>query len=395
MKNLQHLFAFFAAIFIVASCEKEYSTETGSIGGIVQGTFSDTNGDCQPVTIRGNYYVDSVMTDSNYVIIQLVVSSPGSYTITTDVQNGYSFRDSGFIATAGTFPIRLKAVGSPIDAETSIFTAMLGTQAFCFFSVAAIPGISGPPAVYRLNGSTTNCGSPTIQGTYTTGTPLNASNFVNMQVNVTQAGAYNVNSTPTNGVTFSASGTFATTGVQTLTLQGSGTPTSAVTTNIPITVGSTSCSFILNVSQGSTTGNPNVADSAWQFKEAAKTFYGPFIDVYDTTIAQVGYGLAFDGVMKTSNDTTFSMGVLFPGNTITTGTYNTNNLNAYLYLTDNKNNVDLYSADVFHTGSTVQIIITAYDPNTRIITGTFSGNAINASNTAVPLTQGKFRAYVR
>ena len=73
----------------MAACQKEYSLETGSTGGIAQGTLKDSLGDCQPMTLRGIYFVDSTVTDSNNGILRVNITATGTYTIRTDVQNGY------------------------------------------------------------------------------------------------------------------------------------------------------------------------------------------------------------------------------------------------------------------------------------------------------------------
>jgi hypothetical protein len=60
-----------------------------------------------------------------------------------------------------------------------------------------------------------------VSGDYTKGVVLNSTNKVTVKVNVTTIGSYSISTTATNGMTFSASGAFSTTGVQTVTLTGS------------------------------------------------------------------------------------------------------------------------------------------------------------------------------
>ncbi|MES1216506.1 MAG: hypothetical protein ABUT20_13405, partial [Bacteroidota bacterium] len=60
-------------------------------------------------------------------------------------------------------------------------------------------------------------------------------------------GSYNISTTATNGMTFTATGLFTTTGAQTIVLKGTGTPTAGGNTTIPVTAGSSTCSFIIQV----------------------------------------------------------------------------------------------------------------------------------------------------
>ena len=69
------------------------------------------------------------------------------------------------------------------------------------------------------------------------GTALGASNTVVLNVNITTAGSYNITTTAVNGMTFTWSGTLAL-GNQTITLTGSGTPTTAGANVIAVTAGS-------------------------------------------------------------------------------------------------------------------------------------------------------------
>src|SRR4029079_11327211 len=87
-----------------------------------------------------------------------------------------------------------------------------------------------------------------INGIYKAGTVLTASNTVVLNVNVTTIGSWSVSTSPAvNGIIFTGSGTFATTGAQTITLTASGTPVSATTSSFPVTVGSSTCNFSITV----------------------------------------------------------------------------------------------------------------------------------------------------
>ncbi|HTM90900.1 MAG TPA: hypothetical protein VL095_00670, partial [Flavisolibacter sp.] len=92
-------------------------------------------------------------------------------------------------------------------------------------------------------------------GTFTQGTALTSENKVTIDVNVTTAGTWNVTTSTVAGIPFSGSGTFTTTGNQAITLTASGTPNASGDQSFPVTVGTSSCSFIIAVGAGT---NPPV-----------------------------------------------------------------------------------------------------------------------------------------
>jgi hypothetical protein len=135
----------------------------------------------------------------------------------------------------------------------------------------------------------------------------------------------------------------------------------------------------------------------WEFTAETQTFSGSFYDVYDTTVTGVGYLLVVVGTTPTT-DSVLVTQVNFPGGSIVPGTYSTSSQgNGFYYsdIRDTANPMLVYSAESRTTGAATQFVITDYDPTTRIVTGTFSGTALNASNLPVPITAGKFKAKVR
>lgn len=124
------------------SCEKEYSLEGGTAAAST-GTLKDSVGACVPPLIMGNYAAGTPMTDSNYIIVGVRVLVPGNYVISTNTQNGISFKDSGFFATTGYRLVQLKAMGTPALAGTSTFTTSLDTSACAFSLLVNPPGSTG------------------------------------------------------------------------------------------------------------------------------------------------------------------------------------------------------------------------------------------------------------
>jgi hypothetical protein len=67
----------------------------------------DSNGNCLPVLINGNYVADSTVSDENFITVDVNVTSPGSYVIYTDTLNGYSFKALGNFTNTGINKVKL------------------------------------------------------------------------------------------------------------------------------------------------------------------------------------------------------------------------------------------------------------------------------------------------
>ncbi|MDD2792060.1 MAG: hypothetical protein PHD73_02705 [Sediminibacterium sp.] len=119
----------------VFSCSKEISVETGGTGTAV-GTLTDSLGNCKNSIVKGEYEVNTQLTDSNYAKVNVVFSSIGKYKIYTDTVNGMWFADSGFNQITGPAVIQLKGKGMPLSTGTADFVLHYGTSK-CSFSVTA------------------------------------------------------------------------------------------------------------------------------------------------------------------------------------------------------------------------------------------------------------------
>ncbi|TDH26083.1 hypothetical protein EXU57_11320 [Segetibacter sp. 3557_3] len=495
MKVIKHFTLVLATVLLFWACQKEYSLEGSGANGVATGSLKDTSNNCLPITVFGTYLQDSTLTDSNYVLVQANITNPGSYVIFTDVVNGISFRDSGFIPTTGLQTFKLKGRGKPVLTGPNDYTLSFGTS-LCSFSV--VTGVSGSAANFTLGttagactqanvqgtyqigsplstnnrvvinltvttpgtysittttaggmsfratgtfvttgpqtvtlqgtgtpttagnntitltaggssctfnvnvtqagpaaafalGTAGNCSSTVAQGTYATGTALTPANRADVSVNVTTPGTYQISSTPVSGITFTGSGVFTTTGVQTVTLTASGTPTTAGPATIALTGGGTTCSFIVNVTAGSGGGNINQSDSAWSFNQGTTFFRGKIDTAFTATIPGLGFALVLFGPSTNVPGDTLEIDILFPGTSIQPGTYPTVSSSIFNFYSAAG---DIYAADPQTTGVVTNVVVTSYAPLTRIIEGTFSGTAKNATGANVPITNGKFRAVV-
>ncbi len=115
-------------------------------------------------------------------------------------------------------------------------------------------GAGGGTAQYSFNGGTASCTGASLSGTFTAGTPVTAANTVTLSVIVDSVGSYTISTNTINGISFSGSGVFTSTGVQNIILTASGTPAIAGIYNFtPVDNG---CTFSVTVAanNGGTSG---------------------------------------------------------------------------------------------------------------------------------------------
>jgi hypothetical protein len=122
--NATKIFVFI--FFVIAfSCGKEFSFEKY----IGTGTLKDESGICFPQTLHGTFY-DGVTpgVDTAYVEVKVNVITSGRYSISTNIQNGFRFVDSGVFKNIGINIIKLKPTGTPIAHLPTEFTIRFDTS---------------------------------------------------------------------------------------------------------------------------------------------------------------------------------------------------------------------------------------------------------------------------
>jgi hypothetical protein len=359
---------------------------------ITNATFalSGAPNNCTGAAVIGSYIVGSPLTGSNIAVINVNVTSPGNYNITTPVVNGISFSAAGVFNLNGPQQVTLQGTGTPLVANTSSLPVSGGGNT-CNLSVTVNP-VPGP-AVYTMD-----CVGMTVNGTYYVGSVLNASNTISLPVNVTTAGTYTITSTPAvNGITFSKTGIFTATGPQTIVLTGTGTPAAAGAFNYTITGASGTCPFSITA----VTGTPGIYSCKIDgvFTDFADRAHAEIDDMGQPYLYLTGYTGPPNGgtvphfqIFITKND----------HSTVGTGTYNENGLllpNGYRIEIDyTVQNPDL-SVTIWNTSSNTfppphppfTIIVTSVTA-TRVI-GTFSGqltNTLQGSTMLKTITEGVF-----
>ena len=227
------------------SCQKEASYEVGAPG---KGSLQSDQGACLPKQVGGTYKVAKALADTNFIEVTVNVQQTGSYLIKTDTVNGYFFRGTGSFSATGLKTVKLTGSGTPLVDGTNNFIVSYDTS-FCGVGVTVLPntGSSGGTAAYTLQGNGAACMNSAVAGSYSQSTALTSANKVDVQVNVTAVGTWSISTPSVAGFSFAGSGTFASTGVQTITLLGTGTPTATGAQSFPVTAGSSSCSFSVTV----------------------------------------------------------------------------------------------------------------------------------------------------
>ena len=197
-------------------------------------TLGGSPGNCSVSSITGNYVTGLAMTANNKVEMTVNVNTAGTYIISGPTVNGVHFDTSGTFINPGIQNIFLRGTGTPVAAGTFNYPVTNGATN-CDFLITYTTVITN--ASFALSGSPGNCTGTTINGTYTSGTALTASNTAVINVNVTSPGNYTIATPVVNGISFSASGTFNLTGPRQVTLTGTGTPAMAGPFNYSLTGG--------------------------------------------------------------------------------------------------------------------------------------------------------------
>ncbi len=142
MKNLFPLILIFLVLFY--SCKKAKEDAP-----VVLAEYSlGSGGNCTSAIVSGRFVADTALTVMNTVTVNVDVTVPGAYWITTNTVNGITFSNIGTFTATGPQTAVLTATGTPIATDTSDFTLMAkdGSGGGCAFPVITVQGI--PPHYY-------------------------------------------------------------------------------------------------------------------------------------------------------------------------------------------------------------------------------------------------------
>ena len=204
---------------------------------------------CTNVQVLGVYQINKMLTGSNIVVVNVNVVSPGDYIILTDTLDGISFYAAGHFTQAGNQTVTLTGSGTPARPQNLQFT-LSGNGSACSFPLSV--DNTGNPATYVIQSGQNLCVG-TVAGSYTAGTPLDASNTYTLLVYVATVGNYTISTQTIDGVIFYGTGEFTSTGDQNVTLTAEGTPTSVGSFTMspeivgPAPLGGKGCDFTMDV----------------------------------------------------------------------------------------------------------------------------------------------------
>ncbi|MGB8194853.1 MAG: hypothetical protein WCF67_23160 [Chitinophagaceae bacterium] len=134
-------------------------------GTAAQYTLVSSGGNCSNFQVNGTYITAKPLGDTNNVVVQVNVTAIGSYSITTNNVNGYSFSATGNFTAIGPQTVTLRAVGTPVTAGTNNFTVTAGAST-CGFPVTVI---NPPPTSATLNTWSFTQGTKNYSGTFPAG----------------------------------------------------------------------------------------------------------------------------------------------------------------------------------------------------------------------------------
>lgn len=185
--------------------DNEWKSVCGALGKAVI-TF-----DCDDITVKGTYVEGQDLTGSNYLQIKVNVVKPGSYTISGTTENGYGFFVSGTFLAAGEQTVNAPGQGKPVAVQEDVVKMNNnGVDMDCTNIIVNVMSASG---TYTMN-----CYEAQPKGVYMVGKQLGTSHYIDMTLNVTKTGSWEIYTDEVDGISFYGSGELAGTGPQPIKL---------------------------------------------------------------------------------------------------------------------------------------------------------------------------------
>lgn len=270
MKLFKIILALVITTLFSQACKKEYSIEkNGSKGQSGTWQFTDSNHTYKG-TMDSAYIISSGFTQQLHLD---GTSNDGSQhffmvlyadTFTTGTYKASLFQSSFIYTTnskiiyqanqlVGELIVDVTSISSSSITGTFSATASDSTNALRNLTLGSFSAgfnnqDSTPVSSGVLGDSSGNCKPVVISGTYKQGVATTASNTVQVQVTVAQAGSYTITTNNVDGIIFGNTGTFSSTGVQSVTLYAAGTPSASGDQVYTLKYGNSQCAFTLAVS---------------------------------------------------------------------------------------------------------------------------------------------------
>ena len=251
MKRISYLFiGLIISGILIISCNKEYSLENiSNVNNEALGILpADSLGLCSKAYVNGTFYTGASLDNSNYALINVNVASVGKYLITTNVVNGFYFKDSGYFSKTGLQQIELKGYGIPTVPDTTQFVFSFGNSSCSFAVNNVIDTTTGPKnAYFKLVGYPAACSNILVAGNYKVGVAVDTGSYLIAQLNAITTGAYSINTNIINGYSFSTSGYFTQKGIQSVKIPAMGTPQKTGFNNFSLISNTGNCNFSTTV----------------------------------------------------------------------------------------------------------------------------------------------------
>lgn len=94
---------------------------------------------CSDSVVVGTYEAGTPLTSAETITLNVTLNVPGTYTISTNEVNGYSFSGTGTFTSVDATIVTLTATGTPIASQTDTFTVTYGASN-CNFDIT----VTGP-----------------------------------------------------------------------------------------------------------------------------------------------------------------------------------------------------------------------------------------------------------
>lgn len=255
MKSTFLSFLCLLTLILFTSCDKEYSVENG-VQNPSTGSLKAVSGDCQPAIVNGVFRAGAPLDPAtNYIDVNLNTTAIGYYRIYSDTVNGVYFKAAGNVTVTGNNTIRLIPYGTPTTTGTYPYIISYnGSQ--CVIDVLVIDASTGAATFTLQTGTGGACSGATVSGIYKVNTILDGSNTAQISVNVTAPGTWSISLPSSNGMIFSGSGVFTSTGIKTIVLGGIGTPQNTGNYNFSVPNAGAACTFSVTVVNNSGPSTP-------------------------------------------------------------------------------------------------------------------------------------------
>ncbi|WP_153797051.1 hypothetical protein [Foetidibacter luteolus] len=392
--GLTALFGLSILLSLFTSCGKETSFEVLIPNSSVaaQGTLKDESGSCMPVKVYGTWHNGITPRDTNYIEVQVNVTQPGYYNLTTSTLNGITFAsDSGVFVKKGLHTVTLKPSGRFTSPALSVFSISFDTTT-CEFAIPVSDSTGtglGARATGSVKDKSGNCIPTTFTGTFYSGIELTDTVYAETYIDVFTPGEYDIITPTVNGIHFAGSGFFKTAGPQKVRLYAFGTPAVPGNFEFAKAYDSSACPFIVDVKDG-TGVTPPVSEFSWQFKADGKVYSGNFpqgaqIHTQNTGGTQSTTAI-LNGESTDTEDFTMTISNSIDANMATT--YQSSAASKKFGFLSFSVATNMYVSSPFGNFS---IVVASFDTVKKVMSGTFSGKIVDAVGKQIDLTEGKFK----